>query len=86
MIRLHHMQAKKYFLAGRTVALCPCKLRPGKPWHPECWVNLDMDEGRHEPEQAWVLIKNQFRFYNCTCYETGYNISYWIEEEEVSHC
>lgn len=79
MIRLHHTQARKLFLAGETVIICPSNLMPGSPWHPECHVNLSMDEGCHDPEMAWKLIRNHFRFYNCTCAETGYYISYWVE-------
>ena len=80
MVRVHGSYARKLFLAGKTVGLCPCNLMPGAPWHPECWVNLEMDEQRHLPEVAWDLIRAQFRFYNCTCNETGKYISYWIEE------
>lgn len=79
MIRLHHSQARKFFLQGKRIALCPSNLYPGAPWHPECWVDLSMDEGRHDPEDAWIKIKNSFRWYNCTCNETGRYISYWME-------
>lgn len=79
LIRLHHTQARKIFLEGGEVAICPSNLCPGAPWHPEAWVSARQLEGMYKPEQGWTVIRNHFRWYNCTCRETGYYLSYWKE-------
>lgn len=76
-VRLHHTQARKCFFEGKTVVICPSNLCPGSPWHPECYVSLDMVEDRCPPWEAWNRIRNHFRFYNCINSETGKYISYW---------
>lgn len=86
LIRLHHTQARKMFLAGETVVICPSNLCPGKLWNPESYINLkEIREASYtyeemKPEEVWNNIRAWFRWYNCTSNETGKYISYWIEE------
>ena len=61
--------AKRIFYEGSIVYLCPNKLRPGDPWHPE--VAVSMMDGSFDD----VLL--QFRRYNCNP-EAGMEIDYYV--------
>ena len=37
--RVSKQAARKAYISGENVILCPCKLRPGYPWHPEIAIS-----------------------------------------------
>lgn len=69
-IKITRQQAMYMYNACKTVILCPSKLRPGSPWHPECQIN-------YQVENTFEQVENTFRAYNCTN-ETG-GISYYVD-------
>jgi len=74
--------AKKAFMNGVTIALCPCKLRPGTPWYPECILRKTPGNDMTETENEFNSLLNQFEFYNCTN-ETGKRASFFIGKEKA---
>ena len=80
--RVSEAAAKKAYIDGITIALCPCKLRPGTPWHPECILRKTPGNTRTETENEFNSLLNQFEFYNCTK-EAGKRASFFIGKELV---
>ena len=78
--RVSKTAAKKAYMNGVTIALCPCKLRPGTPWHPECILRKTPGNDTTETENELNSLLNQFEFYNCTN-ETGRYTAFYIEKE-----
>lgn len=37
--RVNKQAARKAYISGENVILCPCKLRPGYPWNPEITIS-----------------------------------------------
>jgi hypothetical protein len=92
--RITCAKAKKLFFSGKPFHICPVKLRPGKPWNPECLIlsgaeymdnairyknNPVLWKGSVE-KTAWNMFINQWSFYN-TSYEQGYYPAYYVEKE-----
>ena len=67
--------ARKAFVEGFTIAMCPSNLRPGTPWHPEYITNRNMD-----PEPDFDKLINAFEWYNCTDTKTGKRASFFMEK------
>lgn len=69
--RVDKRVARRAFERGDEIAICPCNLRPGGPWHPEMffsnvsWGNFDS-------------LVNAFERYNCANSETGLYASYFV--------
>ena len=81
--RVSKTAAKKAFINGFTIALCPCKLRPGTPWYPECIVNREtLGEDPADAENEFNRLLNRFEFYNCTN-ETGRYTAFFIGKEKA---
>lgn len=80
MIRVHVQQARKLFLAGGDVAICPCNLCPRDHFGAEAWINLDQVEGKLPPHEAWKQVRKYFRLRKCNPI-TGKQLSYYIEGE-----
>lgn len=68
--RVNRKRARNAFEKGITIALCPCKLRPGHPYHPEAII-VKSDE-----IDNFETLENYFSSYNCTT-ETGKRINYF---------
>lgn len=79
--RVNKATARKAYTAGNTVIICPCNLRPGSPWFPECYINYsDRDETETETPAADLFTKiiNAHSFYNCINSETGTYPAFYI--------
>lgn len=74
--RISKAAAKKAYLSGDNIALCPVNLRPGSPYNPEIVLNISNNtDGR-----SFDDILNAFTFYNCNLSEAGrYAAFYAIE-------
>ena len=82
--RINKKQAGREYLAGNTIILCPCNLRPFSPWAPEFPLNRKMREQFIIDE---IGAKNDFynyvasyEYYNCTNSQTGKYTAYYIAE------
>lgn len=80
--RIDKTTAKKAYLNGLTIIICPVNLRPGEPYHPEQPIN------RRNREQFVIdeigaandfnnLIAS-FEYYNCRNNETGKYTAFYI--------
>jgi hypothetical protein len=91
LVRITKREAKKRFAQDLPVILCPCKLRAGPPWHPQCEVRggeylLRAESYRDHPdlwdgtleETAWSLMYHNWKFHNTSC-EMGYYAHYYVE-------
>ena len=67
--------AKKAFVDGLTIAMCPSNMRPGTPWHPEYITSRNTDL-----ETDFDKLVNAFEWYNCTDTKTGKHASFFIEK------
>jgi hypothetical protein len=75
--RITKRAALKRFNNGECIYLCPVKLRPGGPWHPEITIT---NKGHFAGvTEDFNKIINQFEYYNCNV-ETGYYAAYYIRE------
>lgn len=74
--RITKAAAKKVYLSGDNIALCPVNLRPGSPYNFEIVINISNNtDGR-----SFDDILNAFTFYNCNLSETGrYTAFYAVE-------
>lgn len=80
--RINRATAKRAYLNGLTVIICPANLRPGEPYRPEQPIN------RRNREQFIIdeigaandfnnLIAS-FEYYNCRNRETGKYTAFYI--------
>lgn len=70
--RINKTAARKLYEAGESFYMCPVKLRPGKPWHPEVLITPDpSDEYR-----SFEKDLNSFEYYNCNSYAGQYTAFY----------
>jgi hypothetical protein len=74
--RISKAAARREFLKGGTVILCPVNLRPGFPYFPE--VPVYLPEGYDDPAGAWEQINRDFALYNLYNAETGHYTAYYI--------
>lgn len=85
--RVSKAAAKKAFVAGFTIALCPSNLRPGTPWHPEYITSREIrtaffgdyiidDIGA---KNDFYNLLNSFEYYNCTSTKTGKYTAFFID-------
>lgn len=73
--RVSRPTARKAYDRGAIIMICPCKLRPGKPWYPEtltCKVHTGRD---FDP------VARDFEIYNCNA-ESGWYASFYLEVKE----
>ena len=81
--RISKSAARAAYIAGKTVILCPCNLRPFGPWHPETNIN----RARHTEyitdeisvKNLFNNLVNSFEYYNCSNTETGKYTAFYIE-------
>ncbi len=78
--RVSKTAAKKAFINGFTIALCPSNLRPGAPWHPETITNREII-GAENPATGFDVLLSSFEYFNCTNTETGRYAEFFIESE-----
>lgn len=80
--RIDKKTAKRAYLNGLTVILCPVNLRPGKPYSPETPINRKSREQFIIDEIGAANDFNNyvasFEYYNCTNSETGHYTAFYI--------
>ena len=69
--------ARKAYDNGKTVLLCPYKLRPGGPWHPEIPVKRNAED----PETFDQCV-NGFAWYNLNA-ESGRYPMYFLRADDI---
>ena len=72
--------ARSMFMKNKTITLCPNKLRPGAPWHPESQVSGigSYRESYHKKDQdVWKTMINNWSYYNATA-ETGMKPTFYV--------
>lgn len=72
--RISKSQARKLWAARVPVYACPCKLRPGRPWHPEAQRIIDRGHGF-----TFDRVASAVEYYGCTP-ETGRYLAYYVAE------
>lgn len=85
--RINKNTARRAYMNGLTVVICPCNLRPFTPWHNEHDIN------RRSREQFVIdeigvkndfnNLVNSFEYYNCINTETGRYTAFYIPVETV---
>ena len=83
--RICKKAARSAYMAGLTVIICPCNLRPFTPWHNEHRMNRK-DRAHLVIDEIGVMndfnnLVNSFEYYNCANAETGRYTAFYIEEE-----
>lgn len=80
--RIDKKTAKKAYLNGLTVIICPVNLRPGEPYHPERPINRKSREEFIIDEIGAINDFNNiiasFEYYNCSNTETGKYAAFYI--------
>lgn len=71
--RVSKPMARKAYRDGKAVMVCPCKLRPGTPWHPEVTVDTVIDGNDFNKVVLW------FETYNCNAV-AGWYASFYVTE------
>lgn len=84
--RIAKIKARKRYDNGETIYLCPIKLRPGYPWHPEVAITKT-DDRSDDMAQYFVSstsefdnVVNSFEYYNCN-YSVGIYPAFYVKEE-----
>lgn len=85
--RISKLRARKLYDDGKIVYLCPVKLRPGYPWHPEVAISKH-NERTDGLAQYFVSdtnefdkVVNDFTHYNCN-WSAGTYPAYYVREED----
>lgn len=76
--RISKAAARGYYDAGVAIFVCPCKLRPGAPWHPEVYICREMVfpyASTFDKTIAYVAGMN------CINSETGRYLAYYAKED-----
>jgi hypothetical protein len=85
--RITKRAAKKAYMNGLTIILCPVNLRPGAPWHNETTLHRKQREqfviDEIGLENDFYNMIGSFEYYNCTNSETGYYTAFYIPVETV---
>lgn len=81
--RVDARRARRAFLEGLTVLLCPCNFYPFGPWRPSYSVWRDDDAHAWElqhygPAAVWEMITNEAAALNCSN-EAGRYLSYYLQ-------
>ena len=82
--RVSKMTAKKAYINGFAIALCPCKLRPGAPWNAETIIDRETRGGVTDDisaENDFENLLNSFSYYNCRS-DTGKYTAFFVEAEK----
>ena len=81
-IRVNKRSAKAAFIAGNTIAICACNLRPGAPYSPEYITSraarADFILDDIGAANDFRNIVNSYEYYNCRNGETGRYAAFYI--------
>lgn len=68
--RINKQTARRAYMNGLTVMLCPCNLRSFTPYHPEYIINRKdrehMTVDKIGMENMFNTLVNSFEYYNCS--------------------
>lgn len=81
--RVSKAVAKKAYINGFVIALCPCKLRAGSPWNPELIIDRETRGCMTDDTSAenyFEKLLNAFEYYNLNN-ETGKYTAFFIESD-----
>ena len=81
--RVSKTTAKKAYINGFVIALCPCKLRPGTPWDSETIVDRETRgcvTDDISAENDFEKLLNAFEYYNLNR-DTGSYTAFFIESD-----
>ena len=73
-VRVSKARARKLWGQGVTVYACPCKLRPGAPWHVETAVHP-------VPRANLDTLIIPLLWYSCCNAETGRYLAFYVRQE-----
>ena len=76
--RINKTAARKLYEAGESFYMCPVKLRPGRPWHPEVLITPDPSKALRSFEEDL----NAIEAYNCNSYAGQYKAFYSKGKED----
>ena len=82
--RITKANARRAFIAGKDIIVCPSNLRPFGFWNPQIEWNINRESFQNElpfyesPEKLFNYTVNQFEFYNCINTETGKYTNFYI--------
>lgn len=71
-LRVNKAKAKKFFLAGKKVVLCPVNLRPFGNW--------DIGYAAGSDDGDFDKLVNSYEYYNCTSAEAGKYCAFYVKE------
>ena len=85
--RITKKAAKKAYIAGHTVTIVPCNLRPFGPWGIGCNINRK-DRAAFVADEIGVKndfnnLVNSHEYYNCINSETGRYSAFYIQVDKV---
>ena len=63
--RVQKRIAEKLYNQGGIIYLCPCNLRPGRPWNPEIAVCLTDGDGVTSAPIQFDDMVDRYAAYNC---------------------
>ena len=82
--RVSKAAAKKAYINGFVIALCPCKLRAGSPWDSETIINRETRGGNITDDTGagndFEKMLNAFEYYNLNR-DTGSYTAFFIESD-----
>jgi len=85
--RIDKKTARRAYINGLSVILCPVNLRPFTPWHIETVINRRSREDFTTDETGvkndFSNLINSYEYYNCNTSETGRYAAYYIPVKTV---
>ena len=76
--RINKTAARKLYEAGESFYMCPVKLRPGRPWHPEVLITPDPSKALRSFDEDL----NAFEASTCNSYAGQYTAFYSKGKED----
>ena len=76
--RISKAAARGYYETGVEIYACPCKLRPGGPWHPEVYICRKMASPYASTFDKTIAYVTEM---NCINSETGRYLAYYAKED-----
>ena len=83
--RVRKDRARAAYLAGKTILLCPCKMRPFSMWYSACPIiprDVSRDDSYINDADAlrnFEIEINHFEYYNCRDAQTGKYTAFYEE-------
>jgi hypothetical protein len=59
---------------AKNVAICPCKLRPGRPFR----CDMILGQTGDDKARGFKRIVADFEYYNCTTKDAGYYAAFYL--------